>query len=166
MKSDILFKTEDAVFSYRVGGILIRDGKVLLQKPENDGGYAIPGGHAVFGETSKEALVREFREEIGADIQVDRLLLVGENFFPWGKRPCHQICFYYAVSLLNPRQIPLDGVFKAQDELGGERIDLDFCWIELQKLKDILLYPQEIAEKILHLPQHIEHLVFHQRNDG
>ena len=33
---DILFKNDDFVFSYRVGGILIRNGKILLQRPKND----------------------------------------------------------------------------------------------------------------------------------
>ena len=32
---DILFKTEDYVFSYRVAGICIQNGKVLLQKPSS-----------------------------------------------------------------------------------------------------------------------------------
>ena len=43
MANDILFKNEDFVFSYRVGGILIHDGKILLQKPKNDD-YSIIGG--------------------------------------------------------------------------------------------------------------------------
>lgn len=34
--SDILFKTDDYVFSYRVAGICIQNGRVLLQKPTND----------------------------------------------------------------------------------------------------------------------------------
>lgn len=33
---DILFKNDDFVFSYRVGGILIHKGKILLQRPKND----------------------------------------------------------------------------------------------------------------------------------
>lgn len=33
--SDILFKTDDYVFSYRVAGICIQNGRVLLQKPTN-----------------------------------------------------------------------------------------------------------------------------------
>ena len=41
---DILFKNDDFVFSYRVGGILIRNGKILLQRPKNDD-YSIIGGH-------------------------------------------------------------------------------------------------------------------------
>ena len=48
---DILFKQDDFVFSYRVGGVLIRDGKILLQRPKDDD-YAIIGGH-VAGNTWK-----------------------------------------------------------------------------------------------------------------
>jgi len=53
---DILFHTDNYVFSYRVAGILLRDNKILLQKPTNDTGFAIPGGHAEFGETNAETL--------------------------------------------------------------------------------------------------------------
>ena len=56
---DILFKTGDFIFSYRISGILIRDGKILLQKPLNEDVYALPGGHVSFGETSDAALGRE-----------------------------------------------------------------------------------------------------------
>lgn len=57
--TDIIFKTEDYLFSYRVAGILVRNGKVLLQKPTNNGAYAFPGGQIAFGETNAEALIRE-----------------------------------------------------------------------------------------------------------
>lgn len=81
---DILFKTEDFVFSYRTAGILINNDKILLQKPVNDDGNSLSGGHVAFGETSDITLVREFKEEIGVDIKIDRLMMIGENFFPWG----------------------------------------------------------------------------------
>lgn len=99
MGKDILYKTEDFVFSYRVAGILIRDNKILLQKPSNDDGYSLIGGHVSIGETTDISLIREFKEEIGVDISIDRLFAVGEIFFPWGKRPCHQISLYYKVKL-------------------------------------------------------------------
>lgn len=50
---DILFKNDDFVFSYRVGGILKHNGKILLQRPKNDD-YAIIGGHVAAMETSME----------------------------------------------------------------------------------------------------------------
>ena len=52
---DILFKNDDFVFSYRVGGILIHNEKILLQRPKNDD-YAIIGGHVAAMETSMETL--------------------------------------------------------------------------------------------------------------
>ena len=52
---DILFKNDDFVFSYRVGGILKHNGKILLQRPKNDD-YAIIGGHVASMETSMETL--------------------------------------------------------------------------------------------------------------
>lgn len=146
---DILYKEDDFVFSFRTGGILIRDGKILLQKPLNDD-YAIIGGHVASLETTRETLIREFKEELHADIKVDELMAVGEIFFPWGERPCHQVCFYYKVSLTDETQIPLDGVFRGYDSLDNERIDLDFCWVPIEELKDGLkVYPVELIPYIL-----------------
>ena len=36
MKRDILFNADDFIFSFRAGGILLRDNKILLQKPKDD----------------------------------------------------------------------------------------------------------------------------------
>lgn len=77
---DILFKNDDFVFSYRVGGILIHNEKILLQRPKNDD-YAIIGGHVAAMETSMETLKREFEEELHAEIEVDNLLAIGEIYF-------------------------------------------------------------------------------------
>lgn len=160
MEKDILFKTEEFVFSYRVGGILIKNNKILLQKPKNDDGYSIPGGHVSYGETSSETLIREFKEEINADINVERLVMVGENFFPWGNKPCQQIGLYYEVSLCDEKQIPLEGSFEAIDELGNERIDLDFLWIPLSEIQNLCVYPSNIKDDLISLPENIKYFVY------
>lgn len=158
---DILFKKEDFVFSYRVGGILIRNGKILLQRPKNDD-YAIIGGHVAAMETSMETLKREFEEELHAKIESDNLLAIGEIYFPWGKKPCHQICLYYRVHLAED-SIPLDGVFHGYDELDNERMDLDFCWVSLEELKNgIKVYPQELIPYILKPEKEIVHFISRQ----
>lgn len=162
MSGDILFKTEDFVFSYRVGGLLIRDGKILLQKPKNDD-YAIIGGHVSSFETSAEALKREFGEELHARIEIGDLFAVGEIFFPWGEKPCHQIALYYRVQLLDEDAIPLDGVFYGYDELDHERIDLGFCWVPLEALgKGVKVYPLELVPHILEGGSGIVHFVSRQ----
>ena len=153
--SDILFKTDDYIFSYRVGGLLINNGKVLMQKLMGDDGYAFIGGHVAFGETTAETIIREFKEEIGADIKVERLIMVNENFFPWGNRPCQQINLYYLVSLKDETQIPLDGNFKAHDDLGNERFELDMCWIPLEDIPSKNIYPTEAKKYIINIPDEI-----------
>lgn len=162
MTRDLIFKEDDFVFSYRIAGILIRDRKILLQKPIGDEGYSIPGGHVSFGETSEQALIREFREEIGADIATDRLILVGENYFPWGDRPCQQIGLYYTVSLRGEGQIPLEGAFPALDDAGKPRDDLLMHWIPLDALDDMLLYPTNILPHIRSIPEHPIHFIYRQ----
>lgn len=159
---DILFKTDDFVFSYRVGGILIHDDRILLQKPKNDD-YAIIGGHISSMETTRETLKREFEEELHTSIVIDNLLAVGEIFFPWGKKPCHQICFYYKVHLCDMDSIPMEGIFHGYDELDNEKIDLDFCWVPLSELeKGLKVYPLEIIPIILEDSKEIVHFVSNQ----
>ena len=152
---DILFKTDDCVFSYRVGGILIHNSKILLQKSKGDDGYAFVGGHVSFGETTDQTLIREFKEEINADVKIERLLMVCENFFKWGRRDCQQINLYYLVSLSDDTQIPTEGSFSAVDELGNERIDLDMCWISQDELPNIKLYPEKAKQYIINIPDKI-----------
>ena len=157
--ADILFKTPEGVFSYRVAGIYVRDGRVLLQKPTNDTAYAFPGGHVSFGETNEETLVREFLEETGAEVSVGELKWVGELFFPWGDKPCHQICLYYAVELLT------DGVVSEDFSIGTEHIegrdfDLEFHWIPISELDKIAVYPTNAPELMRKLDGGVQHFIY------
>lgn len=162
MGRDILFNTEDFIFSYRVGGLLIKNNKILLQKPKNDD-FSIIGGHVSCLETTTETLKREFEEELHAKIEIDNLFAVGEVFFPWGKKPCHQICLYYKVHLINNDDIPSDGSFNGYDDLDNKRIDLDFCWVPLENFeKGLKVYPLELIPYILNNNNGIAHFISKQ----
>lgn len=52
------------------------DGKILLAKESADGKWSLPGGWADIGYSPKETVVKEFKEETGLDIVVERLLAV------------------------------------------------------------------------------------------
>ncbi len=158
---DILFHTDEYVFSYRVAGICIQDEKVLLQKPTNDTAFAFPGGHVTFGESNEQTLMREFQEEIGADISVGDLKWVGEIFFPWGNKPCHQICLYYIVEI-NSENIPTQGMFMGQEQIEGQKFKLEFHWVPLDELKNIEVYPTNIVELMNHMEYGVQHFIYRE----
>lgn len=162
MGKDIIFKTEEYVFSYRVAGLLVHNGKVLLQRPKDDTSYAIPGGHVALGETNEETLVREFKEEINGDIKVDTLKWVGEIFFPWGDKPCHQICLFYNVLLTENANIPLDGTFLGTEQLEDKSFKLEFSWIDIKDIETIELYPIEAKKYLTEGLNRVEHFVYKQ----
>lgn len=65
----------------RVNGVLIEDGKILLveQEVSESRHWAHPGGKLEYGETLKQSIVREFKEETGLEISVGDLLYVTDR---------------------------------------------------------------------------------------
>jgi 8-oxo-dGTP diphosphatase len=59
-----------------VGGALIRDGRVLVNRAFYRERFTLPGGFVDPGEGLERAIVREFEEETGVAVRVQRLLLV------------------------------------------------------------------------------------------
>lgn len=57
-------------------GVLSQSGKILLQKRADKGTWGLPGGAIELGESALEALVREFYEETGINVRVEKLLNV------------------------------------------------------------------------------------------
>lgn len=160
---DILFTTEEFVFSYRIAGICVQNGKVLLQKPTDSDDYAFPGGHSAFGETNEETLIRELKEEIGAEISVGELKWVGEIFFPWDGKPCHQICLYYEVSLKEKPSIPTNGIFLGDEQIEGRGFKIEFHWVPLREVGNLKVYPTNTLELLGKLDCGVQHFVYREK---
>ena len=63
--------------SIAVDGILIKDGKILLNKRKNEpfkGKWALPGGFVEYGEKVEDAVLREFKEEVGIKAKIKKLV--------------------------------------------------------------------------------------------
>jgi ADP-ribose pyrophosphatase YjhB (NUDIX family) len=52
------------------------DKKILLVQESVDGKWSLPGGWADIGYSAKETIIKEFKEETGLDVVVDRMLAV------------------------------------------------------------------------------------------
>lgn len=82
----------------------------LRPSAENPDGYdRLIGGHVEQGETAREALDREVREELGASLVEARLLDVLENIYRLNGRVGHEVVFVYAGRLDDPDVIPAAG---------------------------------------------------------
>jgi 8-oxo-dGTP pyrophosphatase MutT (NUDIX family) len=164
--TDILFRTDEYVFSYRVAGILIHNGKVLLQSVPDEPGFAFPGGHAELGETNAQTLRREFLEEINADITVGDLKWLGEIFWPWGDKPCHQICLFYEISLIDDTQIPADGKFTAFETIEGRSFQVEYRWIPLGQIDELLIYPTQAIDLLKKPDSGFRHFIYRESEKG
>ncbi len=54
--------------------ILDAKGQILLQRRSDNGRWGLPGGSVEIGESVRDAIVREVREETGLTVEVDRLV--------------------------------------------------------------------------------------------
>ena len=80
-------------------GVCVRDGKILLCRAKGGASTYLPGGHIEFGETGREALVREMREETGLESSTGRFLGVVENRFLQHGKPHAEINLVYELEL-------------------------------------------------------------------
>lgn len=64
------------------------------------------GGSVEFGETWQDALKREFREELGVDINISGAPFVLENIYAHEGSPGHEIIFAADVTLAPSAELP------------------------------------------------------------
>ncbi len=92
--------------------------------------YRALGGGVEFGETSKEALRREFQEEIQAELTNIRYLACLENIFTFQGNPGHEVIQLYECDFVNPK-------FYEQETIKfneGER-EKTALWIDIKTFK-------------------------------
>jgi nucleoside triphosphatase len=126
-----------------VGGLIFNgEGKFLLIKsPKWHGEYITPGGHVEVGETIKEAMRREAKEETGLDVEVGELIIVMDATKPvefW--KPKDFIFIDFACEMKGG-ELRLDG-----------REATDFVWVtpeEALKMEALNRFARRIIEEYL-----------------
>jgi 8-oxo-dGTP pyrophosphatase MutT (NUDIX family) len=155
MRRMITFDEDHVRFTNRVVGIALDRARVLLHRTDDMNFWALPGGRAELLEPSPETLVREMREEIGVEVQVDRLLWVAENFFTYGPRQFHEIGFYFLM------QLPVDSPLRDQPSFLGHEGDMPvyFEWHPIASLENLVLYPTFLRTGLKSIPASVVHII-------
>lgn len=110
-------------------GVCIKEGKILLCRAKGGATTYLPGGHIEFGETGREALVREVKEELGVGSKTGKFLGAVENaFLQKGKRHAEINLVY---------ELMLDGMpDKAQEDW------IEFVWWPLDRIEEAHVLPK------------------------
>lgn len=155
MDKDWIFATEEYICDLRTVAVLVKGDKLLVQRDRDGEEYALPGGHVKIGETLEAGLIRETMEEMGVEIRCKRLLWSEECFWEWKGRQAHNIAFYFEIEVCDGYDIPDNGEFVSQKD----NCDVVIGWMPLDKLKDIVIYPEFLKEEIYHLDGPVKHFV-------
>lgn len=144
-------------FNYRVVGVAIHDGLVLLHHGAQEPFWTLPGGRAEMGEAAEHTIGREMREELSTDVEVLRLLWFVENFFEYDGLSYHEIALYFLIRLPRDSRPLTMSSFESTDG----NITLQFRWFPLHEetLAKLPLLPSFLASGLATLPTSVTHIV-------
>jgi 8-oxo-dGTP pyrophosphatase MutT (NUDIX family) len=102
--------------------------------------YRALGGGVEFGETSLEALQREFQEELQAEIGSIKYLDCQENLFTFNGQPGHEILFIYECDFVDPKFYQIEEITFMEKKRKKRAL-----WIESDRFKsgELRLVPEQ-----------------------
>lgn len=120
-------------------GACVKAGKVLVCRNRKHGNVYLPGGHVDWGEDSKRALAREWREELGVPGRAGRFLGVVEQIYAARSGRTCEISLVFDVRC--PRISARKNPASAEDHL-------EFEWVPLADLRKSGLLPMVLAARL------------------
>ena len=126
-------------------GIAKRENKILVSEGydevTNEVFYRSIGGGIEFLENSKDALKREFKEELNIDISVGEFLGIAENIFTYNGKKAHELILFYNVNIEDKNYKEEYHTINNSEEISG-------IWIDINKFKnkELKMYPEQILE--------------------
>ena len=141
---DLTIDIENYRLNIRATGIIIHNNKLLVHKDRNLNHYALLGGRIAIGESSKDTIIREFKEETGKEVEVIGYVGTVENFFEADSYKYHEIMFIYQLEFVNEEDKKIEDTIK---NIEGNDY-LQYEWLDLEKLEKEPLKPEEIKQVI------------------
>ena len=143
----VMFSNGEITFMYRVGGIAVHDGCLLVEHDVKRGFCFVPGGRVEYGENAVQALSRELDEEMGGGVEIGRLVIVADNLFELDGIRYQEAGLYFLMEF--PPGHPVLG---REGRFEAEEPNLVYQWIPLDELKEAELFPRFLREFVLDIP--------------
>jgi len=118
--------------------IVIKDNKVLVVKSRygDEEFYLFPGGGVEFGETLKDAAIRETLEETGYHVRIIKPVYINE-YIDARDKSRRVLNIFFLARLLNKKRL------KIKDKKIKE-----VKWVSIDKIKEIDLKPEKIKKRL------------------
>lgn len=124
--------------------------EVLVQCDLSETFYRFPGGSIEFGETAKEAIVRELIEEYDLKIDVQELAVVNEDIFKWNNEKGHHCTLMHRGTVKE----------RITNEIRHKEYeDIILTWKSINELKEKPTYPEEIVSYLEENKRNIVHSI-------
>ena len=145
---DINFNLDTEVFNYRVGIVIKKNNKILVQKDGPSDYYTLIGGRTKLGESSVEASIREFNEETGISAEYIKTIGIVENFF----KSNYNHKNYHEILIINELKID-NNIDDIKNIEGKAEI---YKWLSIDELKNNKFLPECVLDiinndKLVHL---------------
>lgn len=130
--------------------LISNDDKIFVSEGrdevKNETFYRPLGGGIEFGELAGETAIREFKEEINAEIEVLSHLHTFENIFTWNGNYGHQIVFLLSAEFKDLSFYDRDNIV-----CNEEGVDFIAKWVKKSEFieKRKTLYPKGLSEYLL-----------------
>ena len=154
----VSFGAGGRTFNFRAAAVIIDSSRILLHRADYEDFWSLPGGRVEMLEDSREALRREMLEELGEEVQIGRLVWVGENFFEFLGLDFHEMGMYFEVSL--PERSELRGRTEEWWTTEDNGVKICFRWFLVDEAPELPIVPGFLREGLVALPMGTEHVVF------
>lgn len=137
--------TENGRHGVRATAVIIKDNKLLTYKVGNE--HHLVGGAIKVGELSKDAVIREVKEELGLECVIKDLMFIAENRFDYKGELHHMIEFHYKVEALGeiPKQILDDKPYICE-------------WIPINNINDFNISPNFLIDELAKWDGYVRHI--------
>ncbi len=143
MVEDLSIFLDNIRINVRVGILLKYQDMVVIEKPDTEDFYVIPGGRVKIMEHSRAAIAREVKEEMNFDLEDIKLKQVSciENFYSYLNYEHHELYFVYNYELSKK-----EAEFIKNNSRNKDNNNSTFVFIKTAEAKNYKILPEKLLE--------------------